>query len=82
MASQSELNALVLQDAQAMQVHKDLSDLIGQAVIVYSATTGQPMAFDADTLSGRQRVVVGTEEEINAIPKVAGIFYCTFEDVT
>lgn len=80
MATTEQIQDLVIKEAKTLEVHSDLTDLMGQAVIVYDRETGLPTAFDADVLSGRTRVVVGTQEEIDSTPKRAGVFYCTFED--
>jgi len=79
--TQNEIELLRLEDVTGLEVKTSLADLIGQAVVVYNKTTGLPMAFDADIMSGRQRIVVGRAAEIDAITdKKVGVLYCTIED--
>ena len=69
MASQEELQKLVLEDIKDLPVSEDISDLIERAIVLYNPSTGAAMGFKASLLTAAalaQRVAA-LESKVQAL---------------
>ena len=69
MASQEELQKLVLEDIKDLPVSEDISDLIDRAIVLYNPSTGAAMGFKASllTVAALAQRVTALESKVRAL---------------